>query len=66
MSTAANVHAAPAGVEASGLFYDANSSYPNWLADVPFNGTLNLFGIRADEHIIKVLDNRFKKLKEFL
>ncbi|GFO23801.1 fras1 related extracellular matrix protein [Plakobranchus ocellatus] len=53
MSTAANVHAGPTGVESSGLFFDSNSSYPNWLHDVYFNYTLPLFGIKADHHKIK-------------
>ncbi|RUS72866.1 hypothetical protein EGW08_019372, partial [Elysia chlorotica] len=53
MSTAATVHAAPAGIKASGLFFDTHRVYPNWLYDVAFNSTLNLFGIKANDSLIK-------------
>ena len=47
MSSAAEVSAGADWIHGSAIWFDNNSSYPNWDSTVYFNRTLPLFGIRA-------------------
>ena len=48
MASTAHVSANPGWTDGSALWFDNNSTYPNWMMrTVSFNTTLQLFGIRA-------------------
>ena len=46
-STAADVSANPNNINASGIFFDNNSTFATWYKTLPFNKTIPLFGPRA-------------------
>lgn len=47
LSAVADVTGNPNSVNASTLLYDVHKFYPNWFTSLPFNRTINLFGVRA-------------------
>ncbi|ESO11626.1 hypothetical protein HELRODRAFT_108901 [Helobdella robusta] len=46
-SAVADVTANPNNINASGIFFDKNSSFATWYRTLPFNNTIPLFGPRA-------------------